>query len=295
MFGTTSKTASTASKLSRLLAWALLALAAGAGAAGASPAIEIGNGKQPVAALYIGDDLSAGLEDVVPDEIYRLRLRDSDGTPIAEFTATSDAAGRIEPRVFWPRTGVWGCDLGVSVNNAFYQYQQFADAEDALAGQTLVLEAFREDDTLAASRNVPILSSPQEIAYFSDAAGCLRHHFRDDEHVYVSLRHPSRNALTRRLFLTPAGSLPSGASFTDVRGLATPPLWTLPATGNPVTVKVWDAGLTSLGSYCGIIRWTSGTELRVLASDLVDYHLATPPDAGGIVISVDGCPGCSRP
>jgi hypothetical protein len=289
MLSTTRRSALEASKLRRLLAAAVLALCAGGAAA--SPAIGIGNGKEPVAALFIGDDLSAGLDDVVPDEIYRLRLRDADGIVIAQFSATADATGRVAPRVLWPKTGVRGCDLGVSVNNALYQYQYFADAEDALAGQTLVLEAFREDDTLAASRNVSILATPLEIAYFSNSAGCLRRHFRGDEHVYISLRHPNRSAASRRIFLAPAGPLPIGTSFTDARGLTTSQIWTLPSSGTQVTVKVWDAGLTPLGSFGGVIRWTSHADSCVQTIDFVSEAIEAP-GGDGIIISVDGCPSC---
>lgn len=239
-----------------LAAALLLAAAAGADDLQTGPKIEPSNGRQPISSLFIGSHLAAGLSGGQPSAGYTFRLRDADGLVIASVAADANAAGEVPAVPLWAYTGVVGCDLGVVADPALYLFASFTDAEDVLGGTTLQLEALDEDGVAVAFRSLPVLATPHEVPYFSDAAGCRRSHFPNDEDVYVSFYHPQQAVATRALYLVgqPAGGLQIGDPVADVRSGKPPQIFTLPPAGTPAKVKVWVSGATFAGQFALLSR-----------------------------------------
>lgn len=296
-----------------IAALALTFLGWGATAAQAQPHLVVTNGSAPIAQLYVGDDLAVGLEGAVPFETYALRLLDSANIEIVAGVVEADAAGKVEPELLWAYTGVIGCDAAPPGNAAAteaadaadagdageslppHTYTYFSQAEAALNGETLRLEAFSSDGVLTVSTLLPVRIMPDELAYFSNAAGCLRQTFFNNEDVYLSLHHPSSTSVTRRIFLAPATPLLVGSLIADVRGMDGPQIWTLPSPIPSVaTTRVWKAAQSLPGEYTGVLRWVSSGTPQLTRSDRVSSITETllGRPTKGLLITVDGCPSC---
>lgn len=259
----------------------------------APPLLKLTSNGETISRLIIGDHLEVALDNGDPDELYEFRLIDSDYYEIATGSAVADAAGRVATTLLWAHTGVVGCDYPPFVPGE-YRFQNFADAEELLHLRTLKVQVLASSGVEVASQNITLLAVSRELAYFSDAAGCLRRRFGNSESVYLSLRHPSRTTPTRRFFLV-SGSAPAiGDNIVDVR--TTDSIYSIPPTGNPVTFLAWIGAASTMGFYSGVLRWQSSSTPIVAGSDVrLSPHqhpgfLPTPP--GGLVITIDGCPSC---
>lgn len=293
------------SKLRRRVAAAAALLAAAAlhsaaaTAAAADPLLAAASGGRPISSLVVGDHLEVGIAGAAPSTGYQVRLLDEDGAEVVTAGLTTDAAGNAAPVLLWIYSGVVGCDLGADPDAGAYRFVDFGEAETALGGKTFVLEALDSDAALAATLVLPLVATARELPYFADAEGCLRYHFKDTETVYLALRHPNRATPARRIFLTGPGGYPIGAALADVRVAGGSQSWTLPATGNPAVVEIWSGASTALGSYSGHCRWESGSSPTVFRSDTrigIERYTGGPTRIlEGIMITVDGCPGCVRP
>lgn len=262
-------------------------------AAGADPLIHLSNGRLPIAKLLVGDHLAAGLTGGDPDADYVFELRDSDGFLVASAGARTNAAGGVADVLIWPTSGVVGCDLGADPDASVYRYESFADAEEALDGLTLMLTVL-EDGVAVAWEPVPIVYVERELVYFSDAAGCLRHTYPNDEDIHVSIRHPNRAMPDRAIFLMArppgSGQLKVGQSIVDVRFAKPPQRFDFSDLGgDTVTVEVWSLENTVAGVYGGLIRpWSiDDVGTLVLSTDMVFDPING--NSGGIVINSNGC------
>ena len=274
-----------------LLTWTLAV--AGSADAASSPLLKITSNGETISRLIIGDHLEVALDKGDPDELYEYRLIDSDYYEIATGSTVADAAGRVPPTLLWAHTGVVGCDYPPFVPGE-YRFQNFADAEEMLHLRTLKIQVLASSGVEVASQNITLLAVNRELAYFSDAAGCLRRRFGNSESVYLSLLHPSRTTPTRRFFLVSGSNPAIGDNIVDVRDAVS--IFSIPPTGDPVTFLAWSGAASTIGFYSGILRWQSSSTPIVTGSDArLSPHphpgfLPTPP--GGLVITIDGCPSC---
>ena len=263
-------------------------------AAAADTSLILTSGGENVARLFVGDHLEVGVAGAPAHQTLNLQLIDSDGVLIASSTVVTDAAGKVEPALFWLYTGVLGCDAGVFPNPDLYRFLDFGEAETRLDGRTLIVQAIDLDGVQTAQRELPIVAEPHELPYFSDSAGCLRLQFRDDEGVYLSVRHPNTTQPTRYFFLTGPEVLAIGDPIADVRDLAAPQTIYLAAGSPLVTTLVWEARDSSIGTFRGIYRSENSRLLHVFGSD-VDAVPVWPGHFEGIMLTMDGCPTCNRP
>lgn len=262
-------------------------------AAEASPILTLSSDGQKISRLAIGDHLEVTLDNATPGELYEFRLRDTDFYEIAEGSAVADAAGRVPTSLLWAYTGVVGCDYPPFVP-ADYHFQHFNQAEAALNLRTLTVQVLSSSGVEVALQNITLIAVTRELAYFSDASGCLRRRFGNSESVYLSLRHPSRTTPTRKFFLVSGWNPTVGSDIVDVRGDGGT-TYTLP-TGSTVTFQIWSGAASVMGFYSGLVRWEANTTPIVMSSDRLlnpkphPGFLPTPP--GGLVITIDGCPSC---
>lgn len=277
----------------RILAAAVLIAAAGAKGAEATPAIELSNGRQPISSLFVGGHLAAGITGGEPEEEYRFELRNADNVLIAAAETEANLAGNVPAVLLWTHTGVVGCNLGAVVDPTLYRFASFGDAEDALAGTSLQLLALDSADLVVATRTVSVVAAPQEVPYFSDAAGCFRSHYPSDEDVYVSFFHPARAVASRAIYLVsqPAGPIPIGDPIADARSSKPPQFFTVPPTGDPVTVKVWSLASTSPGTFALVVRSGEGeaAPIRYVLEGDVIIEAFGGTSTTGLNIGVNGC------
>ena len=158
-----------------LLLTLTLVVASSADAA-SSPLLKITSNGETISRLIIGDHLEVALDNGDPDELYEFRLIDSDYYEIATGSTYADAAGRVPTTLLWAYTGVVGCDYPPFVPEP-YRFQHFADAETALNLRTLTVQVLASSGVEVASKDLPLIAVSRELAYFSDASGCLRRRF----------------------------------------------------------------------------------------------------------------------
>lgn len=274
-----------------LLTWTIAV--AGSADAASYPLLTITSNGENISRLIIGDHLEVALDNGKPDELYEFRLIDSDYYEIATGSTVADAAGRVPTTLLWAHTGVVGCDYPPFVPGD-YRFQHFAEAEAALHLRTLKIQVVASSGVEVAAKDLTLVAVSRELAYFSDASGCLRRRFGNSESVYLSLRHPSRTTPTRRFFLVSGSDPAIGNNIVDVR--ETVSNYSIPPAGNPVTFLAWSGAASNMGFYSGVVRWEASSTPIVTGSDarLTPHRhpgfLPTPP--GGLVITIDGCPSC---
>lgn len=266
-----------------------------AGPLAAEPVLRLSNGSTPVARLQIGDDLVVGLKGAAPFTSYTFTLRDSSGFEIATATTTTDAAGATEPTWLWERSGVAPCRTCRIVDPATYRFASLADAEAALHGHFLKVDArSTENGLLLVEASLEARRVPIERARFSDADGCERLAFEAGETVYLTLHHPDLSRPERRFFLLP-GSFEAklGATLTDVRGSAQT-LYLDPTSSGPITLPLSIPADLPIGNYQGVLKAASGgasdDPIGSQILDLFDLLFANPgpPSTdGGLGLTVD--------
>lgn len=259
----------------------------------APPRLTLTSNGENISRLIVGDHLEVALDYGDPDEVYEFRLIDSDNYEIATGSAVADAAGRVPATLLWAYTGVVGCDYPPFVPGP-YRFQHFADAETALHLRTLKIEVIASSGVEIAAKGLTLIAVNRELAYFSDASGCLRRRFGNSESVYLSLRHPSRTTPTRKFFLVSGTNPAIGDNIVDVR--ETVSNFSIPTAGNPVTFLAWSGAASNMGFYSGVVRWGASSTPIITGSDARLGHWSEPSwgpmTPGGLVITIDGCPSC---
>jgi hypothetical protein len=265
-----------------------------AGAAGGQdlPVVQLSNGALPLAQLLVGDDLWVELSQGTPSLNYRLNLSGPGGVPLASELVLTDGAGRVPPTLLWARSGVVGCDPCIAADPTLFLFENFEQAELALAGLILQLEVALMDGTPVAFAAIPVLAPARPILYFSDQDGCPRQVFAAGEPVYLSQLHGSPDDREGRLFLV--GASPAWAIGDPLAEVRAAPQSLAPAGGGKLAT--WPvAGLVSLpaGDYQGIVRWSAVGDLVFLDSDdLIADRVACGPGHGGLTITVEICTHC---
>lgn len=282
------------------LAAAILLLAAAPALARPGAVIHLSNGSLPLAQLPVGEELYVSLSGAPASSPLEVRLYDQDGAQIRAEVVYTDAAGNSPPLWLWVETGVVGCDSCLAADPSAWLYATYADAETALVGQVLLVEVRTyPGGTVLASQTLPVIARPDELAYFSDAAGCPRQLFGQNEPIFLTFRRPDPSLPQRRLFLPAAApSWPLGQPIVDARGalqvMSLPPASPGAILGQ-ITFAV--AGTASLagGEYDGLTRQLSIDIPIRLGGDVVITGRSACGDGrirGGIVITLEDCTNC---
>jgi hypothetical protein len=195
---------------------ALLALATFPACAG--PKLAAFDAVGGIAKLRLGDDLRVAIGGAAPATVYELRLVDGADQLIASRTLTTDTQGAVAPTLLWQRTGVVGCDPGVTPNPNVWQFERFEDAE-ARHGETLQLLLRKAAGGGTAARlPLPVYADPATPRfYLSDAAACPRFEHEEGAARWVSGVHlePVAGKERRLWILDP--SLGATAPLRDLR------------------------------------------------------------------------------
>lgn len=296
---------------SRRLLPALFLLFLPAAAAAQRPVLVLGDGEREIDRLMVGDDLRAELEGEAPDGTYEIHLKMASGEPIAAVPFDPRSGGGVDgdgpggeagsgeasggqtarPRgvLLWPSTGIVGCDCGRGNPEGLWFSSQ-EQAEEALSGRALQVDAFDGQGVLVASAQLPVEAPPERI-YFSDALGCSRRVYATGEQIWVSLLRPAPVA-SRQLVL----SANSTDTSTDVRGAAQ--ALVVPAQSGRKTVAVEMTGLAGSGPFYGFVDAAADglpggnlqpVQIGPTTWQRVRVNKGTEHPNGGIVITLDGC------
>lgn len=288
------------SRLAGVFLLAVLVLTATPAAARQGATIHLSNGTLPIAQLAIGEDLYAALSDAPPETLVVIQLLRPDGSGLHGAYVYVDAAGNTPPVKVWEQTGVVGCDECPRARPELWLFENFAEAEDQLDGQVLTLEVVDDwTGNVLASELLPVFAPPQELAYFSNIAGCPKQDFKGGEKIYVTYRHPDLSLPQRRLFLPPAApAWPVGQPIADARG--SHQVISLPAAtpgAYPAQLTYQVAGTSSLagGGYDGIGRQPIlDTPIRLTGDTVIAGRMGCGEGRirGGIVITLEDCSNC---
>ncbi|MEM8996689.1 MAG: hypothetical protein AAGF23_18025 [Acidobacteriota bacterium] len=137
----------------------------------------------PLTELGVGRSLSVaggGFGDAADLTVV---LADALGVPVAEAEVRTDPAGGFAVEPLWPMTGIRGCDCDLPP--AAWAFRTYEGALQALAGAVLTLTV--EESTsgrVITALDVPVAAPKGIVGFVSDAAGCPRFRFTDDEDVY---------------------------------------------------------------------------------------------------------------
>lgn len=276
-----------------LVAGCLLLLPAASGAQ--DPVLVLGDGADVIDRLVVGEDLWVDLRGGLPEATYEIRLTSSSGEPFASLPAVPAGTGtQPDPGrgyLLWARSGVSDCDCGGEIPKSL-RFLDFAEAEAALGGMELRVEAFDHQGIVVASAPLLAILPQPGRSYFSDAIGCPRAAYAQGEQIWVSLLKPSfLGAPARTLVLTVNPGDPSG----DVRGTAQELF--LPAPWGRATLEVEMAGLVGAGPFYGFLSYagsggtavTQTVEAGPGAWWGVTANKGNGLPNGGIVITLDGC------
>lgn len=280
---------------SMLVAGYLFLLPAASGAQ--HPVLVLGDGAEVMDRLVVGEDLWVDLQGGLPDATYEIRLTSSSGEPIASLPSVPTAAGTgTQPapgrgNLLWARSGVRDCDCGSEIPKSF-RFLDFAEAEAALGGMELRVEALDAQGIVVASVPLQAILPQPGRSYFSDAIGCPRAAYAPGEQIWVSLVSPFfLGAPARTLVLSVNFDDPSD----DVRGSAQELL--LPAQGGRAILEVEMAGLVGAGPFYGFLSYagSGGTAVSQTVEAgpgplwRVTANKGNGLPNGGIVITLDGC------
>ncbi|MEO1366673.1 MAG: hypothetical protein AAFX50_05820 [Acidobacteriota bacterium] len=205
------------------------------------PTLGLADELGPTAELGVGRSLDiagAGFEAAAD---LHLVLADAAGVPVVEAEVRTDAEGRFVEKELWPRTGIRGCDCDFPP--AAYAFRTYEGALQALTGVVFTLTA-REPASgrTVAVRDLTVAAPKGIVGFVSDATGCPRSRFADDEDVYFravnsSLDHRFDVTLTtaRLAPLEMREEQPEGDTF-DGHGPST-------------LVRVWAGSQSHLGEF----------------------------------------------
>ncbi|MEM9552802.1 MAG: hypothetical protein AAGC60_00965 [Acidobacteriota bacterium] len=211
------------SRRGRLGTLALLVALSAPPAAEALPAnraqIHLSNGNQSIHQLVVGDDLYVGVSGAPPEAPLHIDLRDGFGQVVASRVAFTDPFGALPPLSLWARSGVVGCDPGVIVSPASYQFRDFDQAEAFLHGAvfSVVVRRAAAQQPLA-TVPLPLVADPTVGRFFfADGSGCPRGKITTIETLYLGGRFLDSKTGGWTVFLMEGARPDAGSPLHDVR------------------------------------------------------------------------------
>lgn len=226
-------------------------------------------GSRPIRALEAGGSLHVAASGLSPRTLYEFRLS-ADGAAASLADAIgfarvmTDPTGAVPAFVLWYESGVVGCSERRPEGP--FVFESFEEAEDRLAGRTLVVSAHSVERDPSGSippmqldvgeaewtHDLPIVARRSPMVYPSDAGGCLvnSQHVADAD-VYVSGRNFSPGQVLEISVVPNRRSWRVGDAIVDVTGerfAPAPERVTVDSAGR-FTVRAWPVEGQRRGAY----------------------------------------------
>lgn len=250
-------------------------------------------GGRPIRSLESGSTLHVGAESLRPQTLYEFRTT-VDGRPVTFARVTTNRSGRIEPFVLWYESGVVGCATRRldGPDPGRFRFRSFDQAEDSLAGRTLVVTAHpvapvepREGRRLEPPAGeaelafqLPIGRRRSPMVFPADSAGCLVNAVsvgRAD--MYVAGRNFAPGERLEISVVPNQRAWYVNDLVVDVTGASAAPAPELVTVGldGSFTARVWPSTAQFHGAFDIVARRAGGTANRLGANDLVSFGTET--------------------
>lgn len=239
-----------------LLASALPSVAHG------SPTLTFSNQEGPIETVEIGDDFFVSAGGLTAGQTVSFILYDDFGNRITLQSATADSQGQIEPVSMWPWTGVVGCDVGSNPNPNAYRFIDFDQAESILQNRVFSVALLGENETILASKALPLVVTRDPRYFYSDAAGCPRLIFDRNlgESIYLTVQNVDLTQQNMAIFLVSALE-PFGPNM-EILEVRLPhqgdPQIASPSSGSDWTELLWSYRDAIPGPYLAILHFFKG-------------------------------------
>ncbi|MEM1179942.1 MAG: hypothetical protein AAGM22_16495 [Acidobacteriota bacterium] len=266
-----------------------------------SQTLPLSNGRAPITALEIGDDLLVLLPHALPAVPLELRLLDEAQQTVASVFPVAVPLDRSIPVPLWIRSGVVGCDSPNQQSPLNFRFRDFQEATAHLKNRTFTVELRTELGQIYGTASVPFATDPADDGqlYFSDASGCPRFVFEETEPVYLSgYRADYRDGIA--LFLVdPDNDTTASREILEVRPFhqTTPHLIFGTLVSDSWTHLAWPAATSVPGHYGAIVGSALNRNDFSLRSEdrgvgALDDLTADGRTVHGMTIQEEECPDC---